>query len=117
MLLAALILFAAALAVHQVYGCAFDRRGNLKVCAFLGPGARQIGAPQRLALVGKQQHDVAGVGLRLEQFQAQTAAVHRRGVVAALQRVAGSAIAKAPFLRSAVESCDFEILTPSCAAI
>jgi hypothetical protein len=72
---------------------------------------------QRLALIGKQQHDVAGLGLRLEQFQTQAAAIHRLGVLANLQRVAGSAVAKAPFLRSALESCDFEIVTPSRAAI
>jgi hypothetical protein len=54
-------------------------RRNPKVRAFLGPGARQIGMRQRLALIGKQQHDVASLGLRLEQFQAQTAAVRRRG--------------------------------------
>jgi hypothetical protein len=34
--------------------------------AFLGPGAREIGMGQGLALIGKQQHDVAGLGLRLE---------------------------------------------------
>lgn len=33
-----------------------------------------------LALIGKQQHDIAGLGLRLEQFQTQAAAIHRLGV-------------------------------------
>src|SRR4029077_15141100 len=92
-------------------------RWNPKVRAFLGPGAREIGMRQRLALIGKQQQDVASLGLRLEQFQTQTAANHRLGVLATLQRVAGPAIAKAPFLRSALESCDFEIITFSRVAI
>jgi hypothetical protein len=68
---------------------------------------------RRFALIGKQQHDVASLGLRLEQFQTQAAGIHRLGVLATLQRVARSAIAKAPFLRSALESCDLEIVTPS----
>src|SRR5215831_9613633 len=72
---------------------------------------------QGLALIGKQQRDVASLGLRLEQFQTQPAAIDGLGVLATLQRVAGSAIAKAPFLRSALESCDLEIVTPSRAAI
>jgi hypothetical protein len=44
-------------------------RWNPKVRALLGPGAREIGMRQRLALIGKQQHNVARLGLRLEQFQ------------------------------------------------
>src|SRR6516162_8228879 len=48
---------------------------------------------------------------------ARAAAIHRLGVLATLQRVARSAIAKAPFLRSALESCDLEIVTPSRDAI
>jgi hypothetical protein len=51
---------------------------------------------QGLALIGKQQHDIAGLGLRLEQFQRQASAIDRLGVLAALQGGAGSAIAKAP---------------------
>jgi hypothetical protein len=63
----------------------------------LGPCAREIRVRQRLALVGKHEHDVAGVGLRLEQPHPQPAAIDRLGVLTAFQRVAGSAIAKAPF--------------------
>jgi hypothetical protein len=92
-------------------------RGNPKVSSRLGPGTREIGMRQGLALIGKQQHDVASLGLRLEQFQAQPATIHRLGVLAVLQRVAGSAITKAPFFRSALESCDLEIVTPSRAPI
>ena len=36
-----------------------------QVYAAFGPGTGEIGMGQRLALVGKQQHDVAGCGLRL----------------------------------------------------
>ena len=72
---------------------------------------------QSFALIAEQQHDVANLGLRLEQLQTQPAAIDRLGILATLQRVAGSPIAKASFLRSALESCDFEIVTPSRAAI
>jgi hypothetical protein len=92
-------------------------RRNPQVGAALGPGARKIGMGQSFALIAEQQHDVASLGLRLEQLQTQPAAIDRLGVLATLQRVAGSPIAKAPFLRSALESCDLEIVTPSRAAI
>jgi hypothetical protein len=93
------------------------RRRNPQVGPAPGPGAREIGVGERFTLVGEQQLDVAGLGLRAKQFDPEPAAIDRLGVLAALQRVAGSAIAKAPFLRSALESCDFEIVTPSRAAI
>ena len=93
------------------------RRRNPQVDPALGPGSRKIGMRERLALIGKQQHDIASFGLRPEQLHPQTAAIHGLSVLAPFQGVAGSAVAKAPFLRSALESCDFEIVTPSCAAI
>ena len=44
---------------------------HAQVGAPLGPGAGEIRMRQRLALVGEQQNDIAGLGLRLAQFEPQ----------------------------------------------
>src|SRR3974390_164821 len=82
-----------------------------------GPGTSQIGMRQGLALIGKQQHDVSGGGLRLAQFEPQTAPIDSIGVLPALQRVPRPAEANRPFLRRTLESCEREIVTPSRAFI
>ena len=74
-------------------------RGHPQVGATLGPGSGQIGMGQRLALVGEQQHDVAGLGLRLAQQEPQADAIDRLGVLPVLQVVPRSAPAEV-FLRS-----------------
>src|SRR5271165_1938200 len=67
---------------------------------------------ERLALVGVEQDDVACLSLRLAQGQPQADPLHGVSVLAAFQRVAGTAIAQAPFFRSTTESRDLEIVTP-----
>jgi hypothetical protein len=51
---------------------------------------------ERLRFVAEQQGDVAGLGLLLQQAQAQTGAIDRIGILPALQRVARPAPGKAP---------------------
>ena len=53
-----------------------------------------------LRLVAEQQSDIAGLGLLLQQTQAQAGAVDRIGILSPLQRVAGPAPAVAPFYAS-----------------
>src|SRR5271166_2720057 len=88
-------------------------RRHAQVGAALGPGARQIGMGQRLALVGEQQHDVAGLRLGFQELEPQSAAVYGIGVLLALEGVAWPAKAEPPFCRSTTESRDFEMRTPS----
>jgi len=57
------------------------------------------------------------LGLRLEQFQTQAAAIRRLGAPFGPSACGGVSDSESPFLRSALESCDCEIVTPSCAAI
>jgi hypothetical protein len=45
------------------------RRRHAQVRATLGPGAGEIGMCQGLALIAEQEHDVAGLGLRLAQLE------------------------------------------------
>ena len=86
-----------AMLIKTYQRASLPRRRNPQVSAALGPGARKIGMGQSFALITEQQHDVASIGLRLEQLQTQPAAIDRLGVLATLQRVTGSPIAKAPF--------------------
>src|SRR5580704_3572864 len=90
-----------------------SRRGDAQIGSAPRPSARQIGMRERLALVCIKQNNVAGLGLALPQQQPQANAVHLGRVLAPLQRVTGPAPAEAPFLRSALDSCDRPILTPS----
>ena len=66
---------------------------------------------QRLALIGEQQNDIAGLGLDLAQLQPQAHAVDSLRVLPVLQRVPGPSPAETPFLRSTLESCEREIVT------
>lgn len=74
---------------------------------------RQIGVSQGFGLVAEQEHDVAGLGLRLEELAAQARAVHGVGVLAALQGVARRPPEKTPFLRSTTDSREREMRTPA----
>jgi hypothetical protein len=65
---------------------------------------------QRLALIGVQKHDVAGLGLRLSQFEPQQPpALDSIGILTALQGVPRTAPAKL-FLRSSLDSRDSEMV-------
>jgi hypothetical protein len=90
--------------------------GHPQVSAALGPGVGQIGMGQRLGLVGRQQHDVAGVGLLLQQLEPEPGAVYGVGILPAVQTVPGPAPSEAVFF-SALLSWDLEIDTSLCRAI
>jgi hypothetical protein len=62
---------------------------------------------QGFRLVREQKHDVARLGLSLEQLPAQARPVHRVRVLAAFQRVAGPS--PAPFWRSTTDSREREM--------
>jgi hypothetical protein len=89
------------------------RRLNAQIGSASGPASGEIRMCQRLALIGEQQHDIASLGLSLAQLQPQTHAVDRLRVLPALQCVPGPSPAETPFLRSTLESCEREIVTPS----
>ena len=99
-------------AEHRHFG-ALARRRNAQIGPFLGPDVRQIGMGERFGLVAEQKHDVARLGLSLEQLSAQARPVHGVRILAAFQRVAGSPPAKAPFFRSTTESREREMRTPA----
>src|ERR1700741_4572190 len=71
---------------------------------------------QRLALVAVEQNDVARLGLLLAQLQTQAGSFDLGGDLASLQRVPRPAPAEL-FFRSALESCDRLMRTPSRASI
>src|ERR1700691_1914109 len=93
-----------------------SRRRHSQVRTALGPCARQIRVCQGLALVAIKENDVAGLGLGLAQLKAQPHALDLAGALADFQRVAGPPPAEV-FFRSALDSCDLPILTPSRASI
>jgi hypothetical protein len=72
---------------------------------------------ESFALVGEQKDDVAGLGLRLAQFEPKADARDGVLVLTPFQRVARAAKAEPPFWRKTFESCDLEIVTPSRLAI
>ena len=57
------------------------RRLDLQILAPLGPDVSGIGVSERLRLVAKQQCDIAGFGLLLQQAQAQPGTVNRIGIL------------------------------------
>jgi len=71
---------------------------------------------QGLALVAVEEDDVAGFGLGLAQLKAQSHALDLVGNLAAFERVSGPPPPEV-FFRSARDSCDLPILTPSRASI
>src|ERR687889_1243105 len=87
-------------------------RWNAQIRALLGPGMGQIGMGQRLRLIAEQEHDIARLGLRLQELAAQASAVHGVSVLAALQGMARPAPAEIPFWRSTTESREREMRTP-----
>src|SRR4051812_2466869 len=96
---------------HRHFG-ALARGRNAQVGPFLGPDMRQIGMGEGFGLVAEQEHDVARLGLGLEQLSAQARPVHGIRILAALQRVAGSPPAEAPFFLSTTDSREGEMRTP-----
>src|SRR5829696_6982519 len=74
---------------------------------------REIGMGERFGLVAEQKHDVARLGLSLEQRPAQAGAVHRVRVLAAFQRVTGPSPAEIPLWRSTTDSREREMRTPA----
>src|SRR5260370_3617741 len=87
------------------------RRLDAQIAAAFGPGAGKIGMGECLRFIAEQQGDVAGLGLLLQQAQAQTRAVDRIAILPALQRVARPAPGKAPFFSTTL-SRDFEMRSP-----
>src|SRR5215207_3004096 len=73
---------------HRYFG-ALARRRNAQIGPFLGPDVRQVRMSERFGLVREQKHDVARLGLSLEQLPAQARTVHRVRVLATSQRMAG----------------------------
>ena len=51
------------------------RRRYPQIGAASGPGVRQIGMGQRLGFVLRQQHDVARLGLLLQELESQPGAI------------------------------------------
>ena len=90
---------------------------HAQISPALGPGTRQIGMRQGLALIAEQQRDIARNRLLFAQLQPQADAVDLAGDLAALQRVARPAEAEPPFFRSTLESCEREMDIPSRASI
>ena len=87
------------------------RRLDPQIAAAFGPGAGEIGVGERFRLVAEQQGDIAGLGLLLQQMQAQAGALDRVGVLPALQGVPWPTPGKAPFFSTTL-SRDFEIRLP-----
>jgi len=87
------------------------RRLDAQVAAAFGPGTGEIGVGKRFRLVAEQQGDIAGLGLLLQEAQAQAGAVDRIGVLPALQGVPRPAPGKAPFFSTTL-SRDFEMRFP-----
>src|SRR3954453_1325564 len=88
------------------------RGRNAQIGPFLGPDMRQVRMGERFGLVCEQKHDVARLGLSLEQLPVQARPVHGIRILATLQRVAGPSPAEIPFWRSTTDSREQEIRTP-----
>ncbi|MEC5293829.1 hypothetical protein, partial [Aurantimonas sp. C2-3-R2] len=72
---------------------------------------------QRRALVGVEQHDIPRRRLLFAQLEPQTDARDFARDLPAFQRVPRPSEPESPFLRSTLESCDLEMVTPSRCAI
>src|SRR3954452_403924 len=92
---------------------ALARRRNAQIGPSLGPDVREVRMGERFGLVAEEQHDVPGLSLRFEQLPAQARPVHGIRILAALQRVAGSPPAEAPFFLSTTDSREIEMRTPA----
>lgn len=87
-------------------------RWHAQVGAGFGPGSGEIGMGQRLALIAKEQHDVAGLRLTLAQLQAQADPLDLAGDLPSFQGVPGPSVAEL-FFRNALDNCDRLMQTPS----
>ena len=63
--------------------CGLAGGRDAQISPSLGPDMRQIGMGERFGLVAEQKHDVARLGLSLEQRPAQAGAVHGVRILAA----------------------------------
>src|SRR3954453_3690145 len=99
-------------AEHRHFG-AWARGRNAQIGPFLRPDVRQVQMSQGFRLVRDQKHEVARLGLSLEQRPAQARPVHRVRVLAAFQRVAGPSPAEIPLWRSTTDSREREMRTPA----
>src|SRR5918997_1224637 len=86
---------------------------NAQIGPFLRPNMRQVRMSERLGLVREQKHDIARLGLSLEQLPAQARPVHRVRVLATSQRRAGPSPAEIPLWRSTTDSREREMRTPA----
>jgi hypothetical protein len=68
-------------------------RWNAQIRALLGPGMGE-----RLGLIPEQEHDIAPLGLCLQELVAQAGAVHGLSILDALQGLARMAPAEIPLL-------------------
>src|SRR5215212_697267 len=85
---------------------------NAQIGPFLRPDMRQVRMSERFGRVREQKHDIARLGLSLEQPPAQARQVHRVRVLATSQRVAGPSPAEIPFWRSTTDSREREMRMP-----
>src|SRR5215207_3382093 len=85
---------------------------NAPIGPFLRPDMRQVRMSERFGFVREQKHDIARLGLSLEQPPAQARPVHRVRVLATSQRMAGPSPAEIPFWRSTTDSREREMRTP-----
>src|SRR4051794_17184570 len=74
---------------------------------------RQIGMGEGFGLVAEQEHDVARLGLCLEQLSAQARPVHGVRILAALQRGAGAPPPEAPFFLRTTDTRAPEVPPPA----
>src|SRR3954464_10042095 len=98
-------------AEHRHFG-ALARGRNAQIGPFLRPDVRQVRMSQCFRLVRKQKHDVARLGLSLEQLPAQARPVHRVPGLATFQGVAGPSPAESPLWRSTTDSREQEMRMP-----
>src|SRR5262245_24792402 len=106
----------ALLPVKRAHHCnllRLPRSRHPQVGAALGPGVGEIGMGERLALVGEQKHNVTRFGLPFAQLEPKPHPLNGIWVLPSLQRVPRPPPAEPPFLRSVLESCDREMVTPS----
>src|SRR5829696_7067471 len=74
---------------------------------------REIGMGQGFRLVAKEKHDVAGLGLSLEQLSAQARPIHSVPILTSLQGVACTPPTECPFWRSTTDSREGEMRRPA----
>ena len=98
------------------YLLGLSRCRHAQVRTRLRPYPGEIGMRQRLALVAKEENNVACLGLLLAQLQAQADPFHLACCLTSLQRVPGPPPTEL-FFRNALDSCARLMLRPSRASI